>query len=250
MQTIAYGPSPDQVGDLYLPAAATDAPTVCLLHGGFWRMPWARDHIVPLAEALSRRGFAVWSLEYRRVGQAGGGWPGTLQDIRAGIEHVAALNRHGLARGAEDVVVVGHSAGGQLALWSAAPAQRGMVRISGAVGLAPVADLVRAFDMDCGKGAVRNFLGATPVEQPSRYLSASPQSLLPLGVPQLIIHGTEDVDVPVDLSRRYVAAAQAAGDPVTWLELPQASHMELIDPQGPAFPSLCEWLSERRKPCS
>ena len=127
-RTIAYGPSPDHVGDLYLPRRAPHrdghrnagpAPVIALLHGGFWRMPYSRDHIAPIAVDLADRGFAVWNLEYRRVGAAGGGWPGTLQDVGAGIDHLATLAQDGAPVDLDRVTVVGHSAGGHLALWSA-----------------------------------------------------------------------------------------------------------------------------------
>jgi acetyl esterase/lipase len=118
MQTVKYGPSDSHVGDLYLPAAVSP-PVVCLLHGGFWRMPFGRDEFSPVAIDLATRGFAVWNIEYRRLGVPGGGWPGTLQDVAAAIDHLAALAAGGTALDLDQVTVVGHSAGGQLALWSA-----------------------------------------------------------------------------------------------------------------------------------
>jgi acetyl esterase/lipase len=251
IDTMAYGASPDQVGDLYLPEAE-QPPVICLLHGGYWRMPWGRDHISPLAVPLTQLGFAVWNLEYRRVGAAGesgagGGWPGTLQDVGAGIDHLTTWERNlDLAR----VTVVGHSAGGHLALWAAA--QGGdlgsgygpkRVRIAAAVGLAPVVDLVWAYQHRCGNEAVENFLGGSPEEFPGRYGDASPAERLPLGVRQLVLHGTPDEDVPVEISRRYAQAAVAAGDDLTFMELPDVSHMDLVDPASPATALLFDWLA-------
>jgi acetyl esterase/lipase len=248
MRTLSYGPSAHQIGDLYLPTAPTP-PVICLLHGGFWRLPWGREHLAPLAEDLVGRGFAVWNLEYRRLGESGGGWPGTLQDVGAGIDHLATLAAGGLDVDLNHVTSIGHSAGGQLALWCAqqnpelgngfAPLH---VRIAAAVGLAPVADLVRAYELGCGNGAVGNFLGESPREQPERYRTASPIRLLPLGIRQLLIHGTPDEDVPVEISRRYAEAATAAGDDIRFIELPTASHMDLVDPRGEAQAILCRWL--------
>src|ERR1700678_3386874 len=118
VRTVPYGPSRVQVGDLYLPDAPRP-PVVCLLHGGYWRMPYGRRYIAPVALDLVSRGFAVWSLEYRRVGGVGGGWPGTLQDVGAGIDHLATLAAEGVDVDLARVTAIGHSAGGQLALWCA-----------------------------------------------------------------------------------------------------------------------------------
>ena len=220
-------------------------PVICLLHGGFWRLPWGRDNTADIAFDLAKRGFAVWNLEYRRVGSPGGGWPGTLQDVAAGIDHLsmlgAALAATGRALELREITVIGHSAGGHLALWSAAQ-RGGRVRIGSAVGLAPVADLQLAYRLDCGKGAVRNFLGGTPDEVASRYASASPIQRLPLGVRQLVLHGIDDTDVPVQISREYARAAAVAGDRLDLIELAGAEHMDFVDPTSGAHARLCAWL--------
>jgi acetyl esterase/lipase len=260
MHTIAYGPLPDQVGDLHLPRAERP-PVICLLHGGFWRMPWGRDHIEPLAIDLKERGFAVWNLEYRRVsahgaarpGAAAGGWPATLQDVGTGIDHLAALAADGVPLDLSQITVVGHSAGGHLALWCACrdrganDYQPTRVSIAAAVGLAPVADLELACQLGCGNGAVADFLGGSPAEQPARYRTTSPAALLPLGVKQLLIHGTPDEDVPIEISQSYARAAAAAGDDVTLLELKSASHMDFVDPASAAHAALFDWLSRQRR---
>jgi len=249
VRTERYGPLEDQAGDLYLPAGSRPA-VICLLHGGFWRMPHGRDQMTAIAHDLARRGLAVWNLEYRRLGSATGGWPGTFEDAIAGIGHLARLVAVGVDLDLERVTVVGHSAGGHLALWSAGrqrrEPERGAaepVRISAAVGLAPVADLVRGYDLGLGGGAVAELLGGTPAGQAARYQAASPRAMLPLGVPQLLIHGTADDVVPVELSRSYTRAARSAGDQVELLELPGAGHMEYLDPASPAHAALCDWLT-------
>ncbi|MEA3151277.1 MAG: hypothetical protein QOD56_2216 [Gammaproteobacteria bacterium] len=250
-RTVAYGPSPSQVGDLYLPPAGSSAvsepaPVVCLLHGGFWRLPWARDHLAPIAVDLAGRGYAVWNLEYRRAGEEGGGWPGTGQDVDAGINHLASLPAIGEAIDLDRVAVVGHSAGGHLALWAARRARQSReVDVTAAVGLAAVADLRLAYRLDCGRGAVANFLGGAPDEYDERYRTASPAELLPMGVAQLLVHGTQDEEVAVEISRSYAQAARAAGDEVTLIELAGAGHMDFVDPLSEAHATLCRWLALR-----
>jgi acetyl esterase/lipase len=223
---------------------------VVLLHGGFWRLPYGRDHIAPIAGDLAKRGFAVWNLEYRRIGTAGGGWPGTLQDVGAGIDHLATLAQDGVPVDLDRVTVVGHSAGGHLALWSArrdsdggAGFQPRRVKVSGAVGLAAVADLALAHELHCGNGAVENFLGGSPLALAGRYRWTSPAEMLPIGVKQILVHGSNDADVPVVISRRYAAAAVAAGDDVTFIELADAGHMDFVDPSSDAHGAWCDQLT-------
>jgi len=247
MRTLSYGQSRDQVGDLYLPDVPSP-PVICLVHGGFWRVMYGRSYIAPVALDLVGRGFAVWSLEYRRVGAAGGGWPGTLDDVGAGIDRLATLVEEGIDLDLARVATVGHSAGGQLALWCAKRGEFGAdkasqrVKIAAAVGLAPVADLARAYELGCGNGAVAKFLGGSPGEQPERYRMSSPMEMLPLGVRQLIVHGTADQDVPIEISRGYAEAATAAGDDIRLVELPNGGHMDVVDTQGEALDILSEWL--------
>lgn len=250
IHAIRYGAAPDQEGDLHLPARP-HPPVVCLLHGGFWRMPWARDQMTPLACALVTRGFAVWNLEYRRVGALGGGWPGTLDDALAGIAHLVSLAADGIALDLDRVVVVGHSAGGHLALLAAARlCRRHMagIRPAGVIGLAPVADLAAAARAGLGAGAVLELLGGTPESVPERYAAASPAARLPLGVEQLILHGNADESVPIVLSRRYARAAAAAGDTVDLVELAEAGHTEFLDPQSGAFAALAAALDRWLRP--
>jgi acetyl esterase/lipase len=248
MQTLAYGLFASQDGDLHLPNVPRPA-VVCLLHGGFWRMPYGRDQMTPVARDLAGRGLAVWNLEYRRLGAPGGGWPGTFEDVAAGIDHLATLAARGVDLDLARVTVVGHSAGGQLALWSAARARwsggavaQPRVRVSAAAGLAPLADLESVHDLGLGGAVVAELLGGSPRERPERYRAASPAALLPLGVPQLILHGLADDVVPIEIARNYARAARAAGDRIEAVELPRTGHMEFLDPQSDAHAALCRWL--------
>jgi acetyl esterase/lipase len=247
MPAIRYGPSVDQEADLHLPATQRP-PVVCLLHGGFWRMPHGRDQMAAIADDLVSRGFAVWNLEYRRLGAPGAGWPGTMDDAAAGIDHLAQLSLDGIDLDLDRVTVVGHSAGGHLALWVAArsrsrSAQPPRVRVLAAVGLAPIADLACAYELRVGGDVVAELLGGPPRQYPERFKAASPIEMLPLRVRQLVLHGTADAVVPIDLSRRYSRAAEAAGDAVELVESSGTGHMEYLDPRSEAHATLCRWLS-------
>ncbi len=248
-QTFRYGDSDSQVGDLYLPTADAQVPVVCLLHGGFWRLPYGRDEMAPVASDLASRGYAVWNIEYRRVGDQGGGWPGTLEDAAAAIDHLGLLAGRETLLDLRRVAVVGHSAGGHLALCAGARKGRTAHRFSptqvvpSAIGaLAAVTDLHEAFALDSGSGAVSALLDGAPGQRPARYEEASPRQLLPLGVRQLILHGSEDDALPVELSRAYVQAARAEGDTVDYVELSGVGHMEYLDPASVAHAALCDWL--------
>jgi acetyl esterase/lipase len=237
-----YGTTRDQVGELWRPVGGGPWPVVALLHGGFWRSQRSLELMWPLAADLAGRGFAVWNLEYRRVGQPGGGWPGTLEDVAAGVDHLVRLTAR-VPLDLDRLAVIGHSAGGQLALWSAArpglpvgtPGTGPLVVPSLAVSLAGVCDLTAAARAGIGEGAVVAFLGAGPDEAPERYRLASPRARLPLGVRQVLLHGDADRRVPVEQSRSYAAAAADAGDSVELVELAGVDHMAPIDPSSSAW---------------
>jgi len=242
MAVTAFGADPSQCADLYVPLGAGPHPVVVLVHGGFWRAAYDRSLMVPLAVDLVARGYAVWNLEYRRLGRPGGGWPGTFHDVAAGVD--CLLNAAGAAAlDLASVVAVGHSAGGHLALWLAArpelpagaPGAGPRVRLRAAVSLAGVVDLRTADADSLGDGATAELLGGGIDVRPDRYAVASPRARLPLGVPQLLVHGDADDVVPMTQSRDYAAAARAAGDDVELLEVAGADHFAVIDPANPAW---------------
>jgi acetyl esterase/lipase len=247
--THAYGPGPSQHGALHLPDGAGPHAVVVLLHGGFWWHRYDRTLMVPLALDLVARGHAVWNLEFRRVGEPGGGWPGTFEDVGAGLDHLDVIGPP-LGVATDRVVALGHSAGGHLALWAAArpglpagsPGARTAIEVLAAIALAPVADLRRADQLDLGPGAVRGLLGGHPDTVPERYAVASPVERLPMGVPQVVIHGDRDRLVPIELSRDYVAAARAAGDPAELVELAGTGHFEALDPATACWRAAVERL--------
>ena len=242
---IAYGEHPDQVANLHLPAREGGPwPCVVLVHGGFWRAGWDRTLMTPLAVDLAARGIAAWNVEYRRVGQEGGGWPGTFEDVAAATDHLATVDGVDAAL----VATCGHSAGGHLALWLAArhrlaggaPGSEPQVRPVVAVAQAGVCDLERAWHDELGAGAVSALLGSLD-EHPHRYAAASPAALAPLGLPQLLVHGEADDIVPLSQSRAY-----AELDPdAELLVLPGADHFDVIDPRHPAWEATAEWLVGR-----
>jgi acetyl esterase/lipase len=250
MKSVWYDEANGLAGELHLPERPRPA-VVCLFHGGFWRMPHGSEQLTPLAEDLARRGFAAWNLQYRRLG-GGGGWPATFADVAAGIDHLAALVEEGTALDLTRVAAVGHSAGGHLALWAGgrarlpanAPGARPRVALAAVCGQAPIADLVQAHALDLGPRAATQLVGGAPGELPERYALASPRARLPMGIPQLIVHGAADGAVPVAMSREYVAAAREAGDDVQLIEPPGIGHFEPIDPGHEAWRVVVEWLEK------
>jgi acetyl esterase/lipase len=246
--TIAYGPSPQQKAELRLPKAPGPHPVVIVIHGGCWEAPWGFDHVRSLAAALTAEGYATWSLEYRRLGDPGGGWPGTLEDVARGTEHLRAIAAE---RGLDldRVIALGHSAGGQLALWLAGrhklPPGSSLraadpLRLRGVVSLAGITDLATgAADRVCGD-AIPRLLGGPSAERAERTRLASPIERLPLGVPQRLLCGTQDQIVPIGQARAYQAAARRAGDDVALEVIEGAGHFELVDPASAAWRAVRE----------
>jgi len=241
---IPYGPHASQFGELYLPKSPGPHPVVVAVHGGFWRAQYDLRHLSHLCAALAREGFAVWSLEYRRLGEVGGGWPGTFEDVAAGAAFLQTL----AAKYALDVkrtVTLGHSAGGHLALWLAARRRlpsanpfhaTPILHAKGVVALAAVSDLALGEQWQLSAGVVRDLLAGTPAEVPDRYAIASPAQLIPFGVTSELVHGRLDQMVPFDMSVRYVERARKAHDPATLVAIDAVGHFELIDPESAAWP--------------
>ncbi len=246
-QRVAYGPNPLQFADLRLPPGARPYPCVVAIHGGFWRNRYSLDHLGHLCVALTGLGLATWSIEYRRVGDEGGGWPGTFADVSAGAAYLFA---HAAELGIDPtrVAALGHSAGGHLASWLASLANvspASAIRAEplpfvAAVPLAGVLDLHQGWTEGLGPGAVEDFIGGPPAEFADRYTAASPFALLPSNVPHLVVHGADDAVVPVGMSERYVAAARNAGQEATLLRLDGADHFDVIDPDSAAWPVIAK----------
>jgi len=248
-RTEKYGLEAFQEADLYLPTTKHPA-VVCLLHGGFWRMPYGREQLVPMAKDLVSKGFAVWNIGYRRLGANGGGWPGTFNDVILALNHLGSLVQSGIDLDLTRVIVAGHSAGGHLALWSAAQPRRNPSEIEvltvkpvATIGLAPVIDLISTFDLGSGDNAVGELLGGSPKDISERYSVSSPQEMLPLGVPQLLVHGTQDDALPIEFARNYARSAHTAGDAIDFVELPDAGHMDYLDLNSEAYSVFYQWLA-------
>ena len=238
-EIVTYGNHPSQFAEFWKPSAEPPWPVVVMIHGGAWRDREDRKIMHPNAQDLADRSYAVWNIEYRRLGEDGGGYPGTLTDVGRAIDALADQGEE-IPVDPQRVIALGHSAGGHLALWAAArgnlpadaPGAGPRVRVRGVFALAPVPDLVRCADEHLVEGACVEFLGGGPSDVPDRYEIASPDARLPLGVRQVLLHGTEDEVVPLSLSQRYADDARAAGDPVELIELPFGNHFTPIDTEN------------------
>jgi dipeptidyl aminopeptidase/acylaminoacyl peptidase len=236
-----YGRGSSQFGELHLPDAGGPLPVAVVIHGGFWKAVYGRRLMWPVCGALARRGWAVWNLEYRRLGlRSGGGWPATFDDVHAGIAHLRALDA---PLDLHRVVALGHSAGGHLALWAAAQPELG---IRAAVAQAGVVDLTLAAELRLSAGVVQRLLGGSPEEVPDRYAAASPAALVPIGVPMLCVHGALDETVPPAVSERFAERAALAGDACELRIFDGEDHMGHIDPDNPMFTAAADWLERWR----
>lgn len=244
-QRFSYGEDPAQFGELTVPAGQAPSGVVVIIHGGFWQAVFDLDLGRPLAADLVSRGYAVWNLEYRRIGQ-GGGWPATLADVAVGFDHLRELP------GELDVdraVVIGHSAGGQLAAWLAgrsdlpsdAVGAQPRVQPVAVVAQAGVMDLVGAARDGVGGRAVADLLGGEPDAVPDRYAIASPLDQVPVKVPVRCVHARADGNVPYAQSEQYVRSAKAAGADAELVTVP-GNHFTLIDPATPDWQAVVKLL--------
>jgi acetyl esterase/lipase len=237
---LAYGHDSSQFLDLRLPPPRKTShklPLVINIHGGFWRARYGLDHASHLCAALTAKGLATANLEYRRVGNEGGGWRGTFADIRSAFKYlVQNAARRNFDR--EKILVMGHSAGGQLALCLAAREPE----VTRVVSLAGVVDLRRAYELHLSNDAVAEFLRGMPAQIPDSYRQADPMQLSIPHARQWLIHGTGDSEVLPVFSRDYVAAklrrTGVEKEDVHLVEIPNAGHYDLIDPRSAAWKSV------------
>jgi acetyl esterase/lipase len=240
---LAYGTDTNQFFDLRFPSSKEKSeaqyPLVINIHGGFWRAKYNLDHAGHLCAALTSRGLATASLEYRRVGNDGGAWPGTFSDIRSAY-HFLVQNAPAQNLDSNRIVVIGHSAGGQLALCLAAHEPG----VSRAVSLAGVVDLQRAYQLHLSNDAVVEFLRGTPTEVPDHYREADPMELSIPHARQWLIHGTADDVVPFAFSRDYVVGKEKRSgkekEDAHLIEISGAGHFDVIDPRSQAWKQIEE----------
>jgi acetyl esterase/lipase len=255
-----YGEATSQFGELWLPGGSEPHPVVLMIHGGCWRADLPGLELMDYAaEDLRQHGFAVWNIEYRRLGESGGGYPGSFDDVAAAVDWLRRLAQpNGLDL--RTIIAVGHSAGGHLALWAAArrrlPKTSPLYRddplsIKAVVSLAGIGDLstYRALGPPaCGGPQVIDLLDGSEKRGPwDVFTDTSPAEMLPIGVPQAIISGALDPIVPAGFGRAYAAKAKAAGDSVQEITLPDAGHFELIDPQSSAFAEIRSIIERFKK---
>jgi len=238
---VSYGPTARNFGELRLPDREGPHPVAVLIHGGCWLSIADNDYMDRLAAAITDAGWATWNLEFRTIDQPGGAWPGIFQDVAAGTDFLETIaNEFDLDL--RRVVTVGHSSGGQLALWLAARGEideraelysNEPLRIRGAVSLAGIADIDGFFamtDRACGDTPVR-LLGGLPLDSvPERLAQVSPVELLPTRTPQLLISGQDDRTVPPSHVQAYFAAARGKKQNVQYSSIPDAGHFEVVAP--------------------
>ena len=249
-QWIAYGEDSSHFGELRVPSGSGPHPVVVLIHGGCFKSAYANSRdLAPMADALKDRGIASWNIEYRRLGQPGGGWPGTYRDVGRAVDHLRTLAEPN-ALDLDRVVIVGHSAGGHLAMWAAARARvpkgspismanplpvRGVVNLAGPVDLTAN---ISGYEGLCRDTVITTLLGGTPAKVPERYAHASPIKLLPAGIPQVLVIGEHEDFVPRPGAEAYAQAARNSGDSLRLLVIPRVGHFEIASPLASPWPQV------------
>lgn len=245
-QKIAYGSDGFQFGELRLPKTAGPHPVAIVIHGGCWLSQYGLGYMGHVSAALTEAGLATWNIEYRRIGNPGGGWPGTFEDVAKATDYLPEIaTKYSLDL--NQVVVVGHSAGGHLALLLGARPQfkkdhplysANPLKLQGMVSLAGITDL-RKTGTACDKEVIQ-FTSGEAKDKSAIYDQASPIALLPLGVRQKIVQGETDNIIPMAMATEYVEAAKKKNDQVELVAVERVGHFELVDPKSAAWPKVQE----------
>ena len=255
--TVHYGSAPSQVAELFMPSAKAPHPVVILLHGGcFLKQYEGFGQTSALAADLAGRGYAVWNVEYRKLGEAGAGYPGTFQDVAAGVDALRAeAPKYGLDL--KRVIAMGHSAGGHLALWAASrsklPAASPLrtadpLKIGAVISLAGIGDLDGqgdVFALPCGDDTLDKLVDYDHRKQP--YADTSPAALLPSGAKVVMVHGVFDPVMPPYTGRDYALMVRKAGDKADVVIIPDAAHFDLVIPTTPAWSQIVGVLDREMK---
>lgn len=250
---IAYGALPLQFGELRLPPGSERVPIVVFIHGGCWRAQYDLAHVAAASAALAADGYAIWIIEYRRLGDVGGGWPGTFDDVALAVDHVRTLAAQFPRLDTTRVVLMGHSAGGQLALWAAsrtAADASGPLRaggaplvVTGVISLAGITDLATFGAQSSGcNGAVTPLMDGGPTAVPDRYRAVSPVERVPLRVRVRLVHGDADAIVPLAQSRDFNQGNRAAGGMSELFVVAGAGHFDLVAPSSEAWATVLRAL--------
>ncbi len=250
--TVSYGEHRDQFGELRWPPDAGPHPVVVVIHGGCWLPDFDLDHVRPLAEAITALGYVTWTIEYRRPAEDEDGWPETFMDAAAAVDHLRELaDANDLDL--DQITLLGHSAGGQLALWLAARPDFGAdhplfevqaLPVTRVLALAPITDMAdyASEASGCPAGA-RRVLGGAPDERPKRYRAVSPVENLPRAVRVDLVHAVADPIVPLEQSERFVDLFKQAGGDIDLHRIPDpAGHFELVLTQGGGWEQVQDFL--------
>jgi acetyl esterase/lipase len=246
---IEYGPEPEHFAELRFPKGPGPFPLLMMIHGGFWQAAYDLNHTGALCADLTSKNIVTCNLEYRRLGNPGGGWPGTFQDISLATDRILEMLSHDPHVDVSRTSVIGHSAGGHLALWlvgrhkvgRSSPLYAGRrSSISNAISLSGVSNLRLGWKQHLGNGVVSRLMGGAPEKFPDRYAAGSPVELLPTGGRQVLLHGTADDIVPISQSESFVSRAKEVGNDTTLVKLDDIGHFELIDPESSVWRTVAE----------
>lgn len=256
-ETVHYGPAPSQIAELFLPKGKGPHPVVVLLHGGcFLKAYEGFPQTSALAADLAGRGYAVWNVEYRKLGEAGAGYPGTFQDVGNAIDRLRTeAPKYGLDL--RRIIVIGHSAGGHLALWAAGRARitaasplrtADPLPIGAVISLAGIGDLKgqgKVFGLPCGEDTLDRLLDTANRKAP--FADTSPAELLPTGAKVVMVHGVFDHVMPPYTGRDYVLKVRKAGDHGEVVTIPGAGHFDLVISTTPAWKEIVAVLDREMK---
>lgn len=244
---LKYGDDISQKGHLYIPNAKIKG-TICLFHGGFWKMPYDLRQFDKLCESLLLEGFIVWNIEYRRTGEPNSSWIAPFEDAVKSVNHLIKLKKDYSQIDEKNVIIMGHSAGGHLALWlghnNHITEEKLKLNPIYILGLAPITDLVECYNNSVGGNAVEELLQCTPTSNLSRYIQTSPIVLLPLKRPTIIFHGTKDEYVPIKMTKTFSDKCDSYSKLFSLIEINGGTHMDFIDPNSRSTQKVIEVLND------